>query len=71
MSAQKDVGSGENFSSIFWQQQLKAAKLRKEWHALALSHDQVMSLPTPPVKWLLLDVERFQGDHFTITKNPT
>ena len=36
MSAQKDVGSGENFSSIFWQQQLKAAKLKKKngmrWH---------------------------------------
>ena len=72
ISAQKDVGSGENFSSIFWQQQLKAAKLKKkEWHALAPSHDQVVPLPTPLIKWLLLDIEEFRGDHFTIRKNPT
>ena len=36
MSAQKDTGSGDTFRSIFWQQQLKAAKLSKKngmrWH---------------------------------------
>ena len=36
MSAQKDVGAGENFSSVFWQQQLRAAKLENKngmrWH---------------------------------------
>ena len=36
MSAQKDIGSSDNFSSIFWQQQLKVAKLSKKsgmrWH---------------------------------------
>ena len=36
MSAQKDISSEENFRSIFWQQQLKAAKLRNKksmrWH---------------------------------------
>ena len=25
MSAQKDVGAGENFSSVFWQQQFRVA----------------------------------------------
>ena len=36
MSAQKDTGSEDTFRSIFWQQQLKAAKLSKKngmhWH---------------------------------------
>ena len=36
MSAQKDIGAGENFSSVFWQQQLRAAKLENKngmrWH---------------------------------------
>ena len=36
MSAQKDTGSGDTFRSIFWQHQLKAAKLSKKngmrWH---------------------------------------
>ena len=36
MSAQKDIGSSDNFSSIFWQQQLKVVKLSKKsgmrWH---------------------------------------